>query len=72
MQPSTFLIGTLPTGEKLWAAVDSAAHHLQPRIGERRFVAYLAPYPNEAAARHALEAEGALVIEPEVRKRRGR
>ena len=72
MQPATFLIGTHPERGQLWVAIDANAHHLQPRVGERRFAAYLAPYPNEEAARRALIGAGAQSIEPEVRKRRGR
>ena len=63
MNPPRFLIGKLPDGGLAWAAVDPNAHHLQPRVGERRFTAYLAPYPTEEAARQALVAAGAVDIE---------
>jgi hypothetical protein len=47
-------------------------NYLEPRITETRFAAYLAPFACEEAARGALSAAGALNIEVEVRKRRGR
>lgn len=71
MTPARFLIGSLPDGSERWAAIDAAAHHLQPRIAERRGGAYLAPYPNEEAARRALIAAGAERIQFEQRARRG-
>ena len=71
MEPtSKFLIARLPNGEHRWAAIDASANHLHPKIGERRFVAFMSPFPSEAAARHALFAEGASVIEAESRKKR--
>ena len=67
--PPTFLIATLADGAERWAAIDPYAHHLEARIGERRFAAYLAPFATEEAAREALIAAGAEHITIEARKR---
>ena len=72
MQPPSFLIGHKADGGALWASICPSAHHVEARIAERRFGAYLAPFSDEEAARAALIAAGAQVIEPERGgKRRG-
>ncbi len=72
MTPPRFLIGQHPDQGELWAAIDTQAHHLHPGVRERRFAAYLSPYPSEEAARHALIAAGAMHIEREAGRKRGR
>ena len=71
MPPAKFLIGRHPDRGLLWASVDEHVNHLEPRITEGRFAAYLAPFRFEDAARAALLATGATNIEAEERKRRG-
>jgi hypothetical protein len=53
-------------GRGLWAGVDPDTHHLEGRVSERRFGAYLAPFKTEEEAAAALlEAGGVLdVIQP--------
>lgn len=68
-EPPRFFIGKLPDGSERWAAIDTSAHHLEARMGERRFGAYLAPFTNEVAARAALIAAGAVNIEAEQGRR---
>ena len=70
MEPPRFLIGRLATGDLRWAAIDQSAHHLEGRIADRRFGAYLAPFRSEEDATTALIAAGAVNIETEQRKRR--
>lgn len=72
MQPPQFLIGKHPQHGLIWASIDPVAHHLQPRVGERRFAAYLAPFPNQEAAKRALMAAGATQVMLEERKQRRR
>lgn len=45
----------------LWAAIDPNAHHLQGRVAERRFSAFLAPFKSRAEAEAALLAAGCLL-----------
>lgn len=58
----TVLVGTLATGSAAFAAVDPDAHHVEGKLGERRFTAFPAPYTCEADARNALAAAGAINI----------
>jgi hypothetical protein len=50
----------------LWAAIDPTSHCEDPKVRERRFNAYLAPFRTEEdAAAALLEAGGVLdVIQP--------
>ena len=43
----------------LYAAIDPRAHHVVGRVAGRRFGAFLAPFPDEALAKAALNAAGA-------------
>jgi hypothetical protein len=72
LPPPKFLTGKHPQRGLLWAAIDGNVNYLEPRITETRFAAYLAPFASEEAAREALSRAGAVNIEAEVRKRRGR
>jgi hypothetical protein len=54
----SFLTAEHPTRGTLWAAFDGAAHHLQGRVAERRFPAFLSPFKSEQDARAALVSEG--------------
>lgn len=76
LTPPKFLIGTLASGERRWAAIDVNLHHIDSAIGETRFGGYLKPFPSEEAARAALTAAGAVNIEAEAgrrdRRRNGR
>jgi hypothetical protein len=70
--PPKFLIGQLGDGGERWACIDPNAYQHAGAVAERRFSAYLEPYPDEGAARAALIAAGALTIDPEPgRRRRG-
>lgn len=69
---SSFLIGDHPQRGALWAAVDPGARFLKPEVSNRRFSAYLAPFTNEADARAALIAAGAMHVEAEQRAKRAR
>lgn len=53
-------------GKRLWAAIEADTRCDEPRVCERRFPAYLAPFRSEEEATAALlEAGGILdVIEP--------
>jgi hypothetical protein len=47
----------------LWAGIDPDTHHLEGRVCERRFGAYLAPFKTEEEAAVALlEAGGVLDV----------
>jgi hypothetical protein len=72
MEPPRFLIGYLPDGQRRWASIDPQARFTGSEVGETRFGAYVRPFPTEAEACCALTAAGAVNIEIEVRKRRGR
>jgi hypothetical protein len=69
MQPLAFLIGQHPRRGALWAAIDPQVRFTKAEVADRRFSAYLAPFPSEAAARAALAAAGAQHIEAEQRRR---
>lgn len=59
-----FLTATHPKHGRLWAAIEETAHHVEPRVCERRFGAYLAPFSDEQhAAAALLEAGGTLDVE---------
>jgi hypothetical protein len=45
----------------LWAAIDPDSHHLDGRVCERRFGAYLAPFRTEEDAAEALLSVGAVL-----------
>ncbi|MBV9528202.1 hypothetical protein [Sphingomonas sp.] len=68
---SRYLTGTHPQHGKLWAAIDPGAHHLTGRVGERKFVAYLAPFRSEEEAAAALLEAGAA-LDAEDRKARAK
>ena len=72
MNPPKFLTGRHPTRGLLWAAIDPTARFAEAAVAERRFGAYLKPFPDEASAQAALLAAGAKWIEVEVRDRRAR
>jgi hypothetical protein len=47
----------------LWAAIDPDSHHLEGKVRERRFAAYLEPFKSEEEAAAALlEAGGVLDV----------
>ena len=56
----------------LWAAIDPNARFTGSEIGESRFSGYLKPFNSEADAKAALEAAGAIQIQPEAPRRRAR
>lgn len=70
MRPPLFLIGQHPDRGALWAAVEPNVRYAKAEIAERRFGAYLAPFQTEAAARAALAAAGASLIESEAGRRK--
>ena len=48
-------------GKSLFAVVDPSARFTgDPMVAERRFVAFMRPFQDEAAAREALSAAGAV------------
>ena len=54
-------------GKTLWVGIDETAHHLDGRVCERKFGAYLAPFRTEDEAIGALlEAGGVLdvIVQP--------
>lgn len=58
-----FLTAEHPEHGTLWAAIDPDAHHLDSRVAQRRFAAFLAPFRSEEEAAAALlEAGGALSV----------
>jgi hypothetical protein len=56
---SKFVTASHPQRGTLWAAVDASTHHLEGRIAERRFAAFLAPFSSVPEAEAALTAAGA-------------
>jgi hypothetical protein len=50
-------------GPPLFACVDAGVRFVQPRIGDSRLMAVLAPFPDEEAARAALTAAGGVNVE---------
>jgi hypothetical protein len=65
-----FLTADHPEHGRLWAAIDPDAHHLSSRVAQRRFVAFMSPFRNEAEAAQALlAAGGVLQPTPSPRKR---
>ncbi len=72
MRAPLFLIGQHPERGALWAAIDTNVRFAKAEIAERRFGAYLSPFPDEVTARVGLAAAGARIIELETGgKRRG-
>lgn len=55
---SRFVTALHPTRGTLWAAIDERTHHLEGRIAERRFGAFLAPFRSRKEAEAALIAAG--------------
>ena len=55
---SRFVTATHPARGALWAAIDERTHHLEGRIAERRFTAFLAPFKSREEAEAALIAAG--------------
>ncbi|WP_324748785.1 hypothetical protein SH591_08690 [Sphingomonas sp. LY54] len=55
------LSGQHPDKGLLFAAIDPAVRFTEPRLGDSRLAALLAPYPSEADARAALESAGAVL-----------
>lgn len=55
-----YIVGTHPTLGTLWAAIDEGAHHLEGRVAERRFPAFLAPFRSRQEAEAALVKAGAV------------
>jgi hypothetical protein len=45
----------------LFAVVDPNAHHVGGQIAERKFPAFLTPFPSIVAAKDALAAAGATI-----------
>jgi hypothetical protein len=60
-----FLTGRHDQRGLLWAAIDPDARYAEAAIGERRFAAYLKPFPDEDSAKQALLDAGAKWIEAE-------
>jgi hypothetical protein len=56
---ASIIIGHHPERGKLFAAVDASVHHVDGRIAERRFAAFLAPFVSTSEAKAALVAAGA-------------
>jgi hypothetical protein len=56
----------------LWAAIEPDTRCEQPRVGERRFPAYLAPFKSEEAAVAALIAAGGVIDAIQPPKKPGR
>jgi len=56
------LVGRLPDGSRLWAAVDATARFVQPGLRSSRLGARLAPFPDRQAAEAALIEAGAEVL----------
>lgn len=54
-----------PKRGTLWAAFDPSARFIVPKIGESRFAARLAPFPDEATARWELKRAGAILAAAE-------
>lgn len=70
---SRFVTGRLSDGTIAWACIDELALCTSPAIGQRRFQAYLAPWPDESDARQALLEAGAnpATITADRRSKRG-
>ncbi len=56
-----YVIGEHPQLGQLWAAIDPAVHHVEGRVAERRFSAFLAPFKSREDAEAALTAAGAKI-----------
>jgi hypothetical protein len=61
-KPEKFVTAKHPQRGLLWAAFDSSVHHLEGRVADRRFAAFLAPFRNRGDAEAALVAEGCADI----------
>lgn len=53
------IFGEHPDRGTLYAVADERAHHVEGRVAERRFCAFLAPFRSSQEARAALIAAGA-------------
>lgn len=53
-----FLVGELPDKRRMFACV-AVSRFTEPKVDDSRLGACLRPYPDETAARAALEAAGA-------------
>lgn len=59
-----FLIAEHPGGWTLYGAIDPSAHHVQGRIAQRKFEAFLTPFKTENEAAVALLEAGAMLCGP--------
>lgn len=57
-KPDKFLTAPHPELGTLWAAIDANTHHLEGRVAQRRFSAFLAPFKSRPEAEAALIAAG--------------
>lgn len=58
---SSLIVGDHPTLGTLYAAIDSNARYVQPKVAGLRFAAMLTPFKNEAEAEAALLEAGATL-----------
>lgn len=58
MSKTLVLIAEHPERGRLYAVVDPASRFVEGRVCERKFAAFLAPFPDELSARQALKAAG--------------
>ena len=59
MRGACFISAEHPKRGTLFAAFDPSARFVEGRVCERKFAAFLAPFPDEASARMALKSAGA-------------
>lgn len=59
-----YLIGEHPSGSTFYAAIDPSAHHVEGRIGQRKFHAFMSPFKTEQEAAIALLEAGAMLCGP--------
>ena len=62
-KPDKLLTATHPERGTLFAAIDPAVRFVAGEVRDRRFSAFLAPFPDEASARMALKSAGAKLVE---------
>lgn len=59
--PPKYITAEMPDGTTIFAAIDANARFVEPKVADRKFGAFLTPFPSLLEARAALVAAGGIV-----------
>lgn len=66
--PPKFITAEMPDGSTIFAAIDTRARFVEPKVAERKFGAFLTPFPSLLEAKAALVAAGGKCVLEEKRR----